>query len=79
MLVFVQAGDWSDGDAAEAETGPPRVVARCLELNRSDGVRRAVGERDPAQPQGWGYLHLWVPNWSSTSCDQGVFVCEPIE
>jgi hypothetical protein len=22
---------------------------------------------------------LWVPNWSSTSCDLGVFVYQPVE
>jgi hypothetical protein len=25
------------------------------------------------------FMTLWVPNWSSTSCDLGVFVYQPVE
>jgi hypothetical protein len=34
-----------------------------------------AGDRDA-----FGQLYaLWVPNWSSTSCDLGVFVYQPVE
>ena len=39
----------------------------------------AVNDQDPVQQFAAEVPTLWVPNWPSTSCDQGVFAYQPAE
>jgi hypothetical protein len=58
------------------------VFARPGDLG-TDGTDRApahLGGGHVVQTQQLGeYESVWVPNWSSTSCDLGIFVNQPAE
>jgi hypothetical protein len=46
------------------------------EISHDDGRHPLWGRPDHGD---FAVVRLWVPNWSSTSCDLGIFVDQPAE
>ena len=60
--------------ALEATTGPRLDLAFTWQIAEYGHDHRVCGVRDELRDN-----HLWVPNWSSTSCDLGIFVDQSAE